>query len=526
MGLQEKKQISKEMDNSKKRKMVENGEGGDDLKNKKKKDGKVECLLCKSAAGAKCGVTTLLPTSQYTYSDVLSKLIIKEHLSPHLNEEEQEHGVLCAECQGLLDNLFTMQHQLRKVKNDVVGIFKKTRAPEKEAKKKKEESTDEVKAKKPKANKEKEEEKVDDTANDDEVYIIEMLLEKKGNKYLVKWENYGKEENSWEPKASIPDNIIQFYEEDPTRFGTQAPAAIEDSQEEEEEYVVEKILDKKVGKGKKVEYLVKWKDWNNPEDNTWEPASSLDTDIIKKFEKEIEDKEKEKGAVNGATDTPEPKKKKGKVVDSKPKDEPQVNGKPEKEKPNKKTTKTEQTNGIEKPEEVNETPKKPEEVNETPKKPEEVNDETPKKKKEKAKKNEKASAEPAEEIYIIESLLEKKGAKFLVKWENYPKEFNTWEPKGSIPPSILKFYEEDLTRLGTPAPAEIADQDGGDDDFEVEKIMEKREKKKGKVEYLVKWKNFEDPADYTWEPAANLDDVKDLVTKFEKDQEIKTFFNF
>ena len=65
-----------------------------------------------------------------------------------------------------------------------------------------------------------------------------------------------------------------------------------------------------------------------------------------------------------------------------------------------------------------------------------------------------------------------------------------------------------------------------EDDYEVEKILEKRTTKKGKVEYLVKWKSFDDPADYTWEPSNNLDAVKDLVTKFEKDLEVKLFFNF
>ena len=55
-----------------------------------------------------------------------------------------------------------------------------------------------------------------------------------------------------------------------------------------------------------------------------------------------------------------------------------------------------------------------------------------------------------------------------------------------------------------------------DDDYEVENILDKRVAKKGKVEYLVKWKNFDDLADYTWEPANNLEDVKDMVANFEK----------
>ena len=45
--------------------------------------------------------------------------------------------------------------------------------------------------------------------------------------------------------------------------------------------------------------------------------------------------------------------------------------------------------------------------------------------------------------------------------------------------------------------------DGGEV-YEVEKILEKRTKK-GKTEYLIKWKGYEDEAENTWEPVANLD---------------------
>ncbi|VDN60926.1 unnamed protein product, partial [Dracunculus medinensis] len=43
----------------------------------------------------------------------------------------------------------------------------------------------------------------------------------------------------------------------------------------EDEYVVEKILDKRYNsKTKKTEYLIKWKGYNNPSDNTWEPEEN------------------------------------------------------------------------------------------------------------------------------------------------------------------------------------------------------------------------------------------------------------
>ena len=40
-------------------------------------------------------------------------------------------------------------------------------------------------------------------------YIIEYLKEKKGPKYLVKWENRHESENSWESKSKIPSTVLQ-----------------------------------------------------------------------------------------------------------------------------------------------------------------------------------------------------------------------------------------------------------------------------------------------------------------------------
>ena len=68
---------------------------------------------------------------------------------------------------------------------------------------------------------------------------------------------------------------------------THEPAQVDEEEPQaEEEYEIEKILDKK-GSGKKTMYLVKWKGYDKEEDNTWEPVSSLQENLpfIEEFER-------------------------------------------------------------------------------------------------------------------------------------------------------------------------------------------------------------------------------------------------
>merc|ERR1712110_934900 len=293
--------------------------------------------------------------------------------------------------------------------------------------------------------------------DDDDEFVIEKIVEERGTgkkkEYLVKFKDFGDEDNTWTAKEDINQDLIKEFEN--------KKKAESQPEENGDEYEIEKVVDERTV-GKKKEYFVKWKGWKD-EDNTWEPKENLTAGIIKKYETEAK-KQQQK-------DSPSPAKKKITIPE---KAAQLMMGRMDKnDKKPKVEEKKDDTKKRGRPA-MGPKSKKPA-MGPKSKKPAMG----PKSKKSKKDDSDDEELEILEE-HIFEKILDDrtmgKKTEYYVKWKGSVK--NTWEPKEKLSSENIEAYE---SKKG------IKHEHKKDEEYTIEKILDERIVKK-KKEYLVKWK--------------------------------------
>ena len=223
------------------------------------------------------------------------------------------------------------------------------------------------------------------------------------------------------------------------------------------EKIVEDILDERIKKGK-FEYLVKWKGCEDTKQSTWESIDKLgdyqnlinafekrlmerkrSQEIVKQNRRSVEKVETQEEDAQQTASTVRQNRTRAENVD-KPEDKFQ--------KPSSTIKQNRRSlENIEKKEDkstlnLEETHSKSQVSSSKP-----PFNKTKKKNMEIETKTESKDVNDTDEVYNIESLMKKNGSKYLVKWENYSDEFNTWEPRTAIPSDILKVGMDEISLL-------------------------------------------------------------------------------
>ncbi|CAH1986260.1 unnamed protein product [Acanthoscelides obtectus] len=239
-----------------------------------------------------------------------------------------------------------------------------------------------------------------------------------------------------------------------------AKKKVDEESESEEEYSVEKIIDRRVVNGK-VEYFLKWKGYKD-EDNTWEPKENLDCpELIAEFEKNRKlkakaggGKEKKRQRENSTSSvdsdsTKSDKKKLHRSASPESDDEKEDSGsEPEKTKKKRKSA-PKSKRVADSDDSDDDKPKKKKKEEAPPKKKTDDEDESSKKPRKsedkKAGKKEKSAFEKGLEAEKIIGASDTTGQlMFLMKWKDsedtdlvYAKEANV-----KCPQVVIRFYEE------------------------------------------------------------------------------------
>ena len=215
------------------------------------------CSLCRNVVDDYTDIQDIIGTSGSTFSSVLQQLFKEEPPAPSVRKLDFSRGCLCPICKYFVYTLTRLEKEVNDVKCLIFTLFKnecsevrnenlidgpsaketsrkhkttemtidssnetKSKVSGKKSPKKDKKVVQAPKPKKttrqsstPKNNNSRETtpgvKSAEPISKGDEVYYVEKLLEKRGYKYLVKWENYPKIWNSWEPRFALPQNIVK-----------------------------------------------------------------------------------------------------------------------------------------------------------------------------------------------------------------------------------------------------------------------------------------------------------------------------
>jgi len=151
-------------------------------------------------------------------------------------------------------------------------------------------------------------------------FEVEKLLDvkkqrgKNGTQYLVRWAGFSSAHDTWEPARNLPKRKITAFNKKQEHADPSDSDENYTSEEENEEFEVEKIIDEKLYYGKP-RYLVSWKGYKK-DHNTWQDVDSLKSckEVLKNWELKKQEKAEKKEERNEKNATKKAEREEAKLT--------------------------------------------------------------------------------------------------------------------------------------------------------------------------------------------------------------------